>query len=55
MLFCVGKLVTDWYSLGKVLKHLTVRSLVFSGSFTVKRIETVEVHLPIDTERNGGS
>ena len=55
VLFCVGKLVTDWYSLRKVLTHLTVQSLVFSGSFTVKRIETVAVHLTVDTERNGDS
>ena len=51
--FCVGKLVTDWYLTRKVLEHLTVPSLVFSKSFTVKRIETVAVHLTMDSERNG--
>ena len=54
-MFCVGKLLTDWFSLRKILKHLTVQSLVFCGPFTVKRIETVAVHLTIDTERNGDS
>ena len=39
----------------KVLKHLTVQSLVFSGSLTVKRIETVAVHSTIDTQRNDDS
>ena len=51
ILFCVGK----GYLPRKVLKHLTVQSLVFSGSFTVKRIETVAVQSTIDTERNGDS
>ena len=37
----VGKLVTDWYALRKVLKHLTVQSLVFPGTIAVKGIETV--------------
>ena len=37
----------------EVLKHLTVQSLEFSGSFTVKRIGTV--HSTIETERNGDS
>ena len=46
--------MTDWYW-PKVLKHLTVQSLVFSGSFTVERIETVAVHSTIDTERIGDS
>ena len=48
-------------------KHITVRveesveqispysPLVFSGSFAVKRIETVVVHVTIDTERHGDS
>ena len=55
VLFRVVKLVTDWYLPKKVLKHLTAQSLEFSGSFTVKRIETVAVHSTIDTERNGDS
>ena len=46
--------MTDWYW-PKVLRHLTVQSLVFSGSFTVERIETVAVHSTIDTERIGDS
>ena len=50
LLFCVGKLVTDWYLPRKVVEHLTVQPLVFSGSFTVKRIDTVAVHSAIDTE-----
>ena len=54
-MFCVGELVTDWYLLRKVLKHLTVQSLVFPGSFTVKRIETVAVHSTSNTERNDDS
>ena len=53
VLFCVGKLVTLCFSLMKVLKYLTVQFLVFSGSFAVKRIETVAVHLALETERNG--
>ena len=36
-------------------KHLTLQSLMFSGSFTVRRIGTVAVHLTIDTERKGDS
>ena len=55
VLFCVGKLLRDGYLQRKVLKHLTVQSLVFSGSFTVKRTETVAVHTTIDTERIGDS
>ena len=42
-MFCVGKLVTDWYALRKVLKQFTVQSLEFSGPFAVKRIETIAV------------
>ena len=52
VLLRVGKLVTDWY-LPK--KHLTVQSLVLSGSFTVKRIGTVAVRSTIHTERNDDS
>ena len=53
--FCVEKLATDWYLPKEVLKHLTVQSLVFSRSLTVKQIETAAVHSTIDTERNGDS
>ena len=45
--------MTDWYLPKKVLKHLTVQYLVFSGPFTVKRIGTAAVHST--TERNGDS
>ena len=55
VLFRDGKLVTDWYLPKKVLKHLTVQSLVFPGSLTVKRTGTVAVHPTIDTERIGDS
>ena len=48
----VGKLMTDWYLPKKVLMHLTVQSLEFSGFFTVKRIGTVAVHPTVDTDRN---
>ena len=47
--------MTDWYLPRMVLKHLTVQSLVFLGSFTVKHIETVAVHSTSDTERNDDS
>ena len=52
---CIGKPVTGGYVLKKVLKQLTVQSLEFSASFTVKRIGTVAILSTTDTERNGDS
>ena len=53
MWFRVGELVTDWYLTKKVLKHLPHSTI--SGSFTVKRIETLAVRPTIDTKRTGDS
>ena len=47
--------MTDWYLPKKVLKQLTVHSLVFSGSFIVIRIGTVAALSTIDTKPNGDS
>ena len=52
MLFCVGRLVTDWYARSSHSK-IPVSSLDLS--FALKRIETVAVHVTIGTERNGDS
>ena len=47
--------MTDWYALRKVLKQLTVQSVVFSGSFAEKRSEKIAVHVTVGTKRNGDS
>ena len=49
---CIGKQVTDWYALRKLLKQLTVHS---PRVLWILRSETVAVRVTIDTERDGDS